>query len=86
MTVVWVHDPEDGRLKAAPRGDPGESIYTGGWRCAGAMGFHGFDVKDHVITVPFFVTNPDGDTRHCCYCAACARKFLGIEPPVEPAS
>jgi len=87
MAGVWVRDPQDGRLKAPPRGEPGESIFTGGWRCMAAMGFYGHGaVEDHVITVPFFVMNPQGDTRHCCLCAPCAKRFLDMEPPLEPAS
>jgi hypothetical protein len=78
----WITDPEDWRLKAAPRGEPGESIASGGWRCAAVMGFYG-EQPDHVVGSPFYVLDPSGDTRHCCYCVECARKFVGVSPP-EP--
>jgi hypothetical protein len=77
--TTWVNDPNDERLHAPARGRAGGSIASGGWRCAGAMGYHGFDVPDHVISVPFLVVD-SRDPRHNCYCVACAMKFLGVSP------
>lgn len=80
----WVlshDDPRAAMLHAEPRGTPADAFYEhGGWRCAGAMGFYGFDIDDHLITIPFYVSGT-GDLRHCCYCGACAWRFLRLRPP-----
>lgn len=75
---IWIADCNDWRLKAPPRGDG--AITNGGWRCAGAMG-QTTSRGDHLISAPFYVTDPSSDTRHCCYCEACALELCGVKWP-----
>lgn len=75
---IWIADSNDWRLKAPPRGDG--AITNGGWRCAGAMG-QTTSRGDHLISAPFYVTDPSSDTRHCCYCEACALELCGVKCP-----
>lgn len=75
---IWIADPNDWRLKAPPRGDG--AIANGGWRCAGAMG-QTTSRGDHLISSPFYVIDPSSDTRHCCYCEACALELCGVKCP-----
>jgi len=70
--MSWTNDIPYG----PPRGVPSDSFFTGGWRCAAAMGFFGHDIPDHLVTAPAWRAD-NIDIRHGLYCRACAEKYLG---------